>query len=163
MASPPPSLHLINAFLREIQQKGEIPDVAALQAPSLDPAHHCSLRDFLTSVNKHGDTPFLVAARHGHVTLLEELHKEYGISLGRRNHDGKTGLHEAAQNGKEECVHYLVGAGLDIDSLKKADWWVWHISQFLYLRVIITTLISHTPPQSPPPLSLQDPPHACLY
>ena len=128
MTSETLSLHLVNAFLREIQLRGVIPDVSALldNMPSGSSQLH-SLREFLTSsVNRHGDTPFLVAARHGHVTLLEVLHRDHGFSLEHRNHDGKTALHEAAQNGWTECVHFLVREGLDVDSLKKADWWAWH-------------------------------------
>ena len=117
-------LHLINAFLREIQQ-GHIPDVQQLQylhCGKSEILHPFSLDDFLTSTNRHGDTPFLVAARHGHVSLLEVLHKEHNVPLEQRNSDRKTALHEAAQNGQRDCIHYLLKEGAMVDSLKIADW-----------------------------------------
>lgn len=122
---PPPPAALVNAFLREIQQ-GHLPDV-----PHLLGLHPCSpnqppltLDALLNSSNKHGDTPFLVAARAGHTSLLEEMHRQHGVPLEHGNFDGKTALHEAAQNGQDQSIQYLVRRGAKVDPLKKADWWV---------------------------------------
>lgn len=116
------SVSLVNAFLREIQG-GNLPNETKLesfQASSSSP--QVSLGSLLASTNKHGDTAFLVAARHGHVTILGTLHKDYGTALEQRNLDGKTALHEAAQNGQTNCVEYLIREGAEVDALKRADW-----------------------------------------
>lgn len=78
--------------------------------------------DTLMSINKNGDTSFHIAARHGHLHLLKRLHNEYDIPLQHTNADGKNALHEAAQNGHQDCVNWLVCAGCQVDSLKRADW-----------------------------------------
>ena len=72
--------------------------------------------------NKHGDTPFLIAARHGHWELLRKLFAEHGVSLEHTNTDGKGALHEAAQNGHTSCANFLIQAGACVDCLKRADW-----------------------------------------
>ncbi len=118
-SSPPPP-HLVTAFLREIKD-GRLPDPQSL--PQVPPAHTPFTPEaFWTCSNIHGDTPLLVAARHGHVTLLDALCKGCGVPLEHRNSDGKTALHEAAQSGKEECVQYLLSQGAKVDALKRADW-----------------------------------------
>ena len=76
----------------------------------------------LHCVNKHGDNAMLLAARHGHVHLLEVLHEQHGLQLEVSNCDGKRPLHEAAQNGQVKCAQYLIERGAEIDSLKRADW-----------------------------------------
>lgn len=76
----------------------------------------------LQCINKHGDNPMLLAARHGHVHLLEILHEQHGVQLEASNCDGKRPLHEAAQNGHVKCAQYLIERGAEIDSLKRADW-----------------------------------------
>lgn len=124
MCSPsPPSFALVKGFLREIQQ-GRLPDITHMQR-----LHPCStdhspltLDALLNSSNKHGDTPFLVAARAGHASLLETMYRQHGVSLEHRNADGKTALHEAAQNGRDQCIEYLVRQGAKVDALKRADW-----------------------------------------
>lgn len=125
MANISLSSTLVNAFLREIQQ-GHLPDVVHLQRlhPSCADPSPLSLEPFLTCSNKHGDTALLVAAREGHVALLDVLHRQHGVPLGHRNSDGKTALHEAAQSGQERCIEYLVREGAMVDALKRADWWV---------------------------------------
>jgi len=127
--SPTPSLQLINIFLREIQ-RGKLPDVSSLQETHFPARERGSstqfgLEAFLSSSNKHGDTALLVAAREGHVGLLEVLHQQHGVPLEQRNADGKTALHEAAQGGQLQCVQYLLREGATVDALKRADWWVW--------------------------------------
>lgn len=71
----------------------------------------------------------LLAARHGHVHLLETLHEQHGLQLETSNCDGKRPLHEAAQNGHVECAQYLIERGAEIDSLKRADWFGCLINQ----------------------------------
>lgn len=78
--------------------------------------------DLVMAVNRHGDTSFHVAARHGHVELVRQLVQQHGLPLDHVNTDGKTALHEAAQNSQLECVAYLVSAGCQVDALKRADW-----------------------------------------
>ena len=84
--------------------------------------HSYSTYDLLMAVNKNGDTSFHVAARHGRVELLKILHEQYRVPLEHVNADGKTALHEAAQNSCVECVQFLITAGSQVDSLKRADW-----------------------------------------
>ena len=115
----------VDAVLREIQ-KGRLPDVEKFsQTYHLPPF---ILVDNLVGSckNRHGDTPFLVAARHGQVELLKMLHKEISVPLYERNMDGKTALHEAAQHGQVSSAHYLIEAGIDVDCFKRADWLVGH-------------------------------------
>ena len=76
----------------------------------------------LYCVNKHEDNAMILAARHGHVDLLEILYKQHGCLLEVSNCDGKRPLHEAAQNGHVNCAQYLIEQGAEIDSLKRADW-----------------------------------------
>ncbi len=112
-------LEAINSFLKDIQH-GNLPDMDKL-------VYKCGLKsskDLLMCSNRHGDTPLLLAARHGHTEMLRTIHEEYGVSLDHCNKDGKRALHEAAQNGQTECVRYLIETGSTLDYLKKADWWV---------------------------------------
>lgn len=115
-----PTTGAVNSFLKEIQH-GSLPDINTLGQKY---ALRCSpnLEDMLLCSNRHGDTPLLLAARHGHMGLLRAIHEDFGISLDHCNMDGKRALHEAAQNGQVECVRYLIGAGSSVDCLKKADW-----------------------------------------
>jgi L-histidine N-alpha-methyltransferase len=70
----------------------------------------------------HGDTPLLTASRRGQLEVLRTLLAEHGVPLEHTNTDGKTALHEAAQEGHVDCVRLLLGSGAQVDSLKKADW-----------------------------------------
>ncbi len=114
---------LVTSFLREVQQ-GTLPAVSQLleSHSSLVSPDRMEMADLLMCTNKHGDTPLLVAARSGHVSLLRSL-LELGVPLEHSNVDGKTALHEAAQNGQVDCVRFLLGLGAHVDSLKRADWW----------------------------------------
>ena len=118
--SHPLSSEAINGFLKEIQQ-GSLLDVTTLSEKYNLPTS-LEFPDLLLCTNRHGDTPFLIAARHGQIDILRTLHEDYNISLNHCNNDGKGALHEAAQNGRVECIHYLVQAGSAVDCLKKADW-----------------------------------------
>lgn len=110
----------VNALLREIQQ-GIFPDVEKFrQTYRLPPS--TTTESLVTCTNRHGDTPFLVAARHGQVELLRRLHHDYSIPIHHSNTDGKSALHEAAQHGQIDSAHFLIAAGAHVDALKKADW-----------------------------------------
>ena len=79
--------------------------------------------DLLYCSNRHGDTPLLVAARHGHVAILRFLAEDCNVSLAQSNVDGKTALHEAACSEQLEAVQFLCGRNVKIDCLKRADWY----------------------------------------
>ncbi|NXI52963.1 ANR16 protein, partial [Chloroceryle aenea] len=69
-----------------------------------------------------GDTLLHHAARYGHQHILSYLGEELGMDLEVVNRDYKRPLHEAASMGHQECVSYLLGRGVSVDPLKKADW-----------------------------------------
>ncbi|XP_062619589.1 ankyrin repeat domain-containing protein 16-like isoform X2 [Saccostrea cucullata] len=74
-----------------------------------------------TQYDKSGDTVLHIAARCGHLTLLQYL-IDSGADIETSNLDGKRPLHEAAQAGQTGCVECLLKAGAQVDSLKRADW-----------------------------------------
>ena len=121
----PISRELVQAFLKAVQH-GSLPDpnrlCERLHTPYDSGARLLRTADLAMCVGAHGDTPFLTAARHGHVQLLRRLRVEFDVPLEHSNADGKTALHEAAQASREECVAYLTQAGSKVDSLKRADW-----------------------------------------
>lgn len=119
-ATPPSKMdhHITN--LHKAVQSGSLP-------PSLLPSYQSlmdlpTLQDVVMATNRHGDTAFHVAARHGHVPILRDLLQRHPLPLNHTNNDGKSALHEAAQNGHAPCVEYLIEAGCHVDSLKRADW-----------------------------------------
>ena len=74
---------------------------------------------------KSGDTVAIFAARYGRLDILRYVYTSAGVSLlERANVDGKRALHEAAQHGHLSCVKFLLSCGVDVDSLKRADWYV---------------------------------------
>ena len=114
----------VNALLRGIQY-GSFPDLEKFrQTYRLPPS--ISVESLVTCTNCHGDTPFLVAARYGQVEMLKRLHHNYVIPVHHSNTDGKNALHEAAQYGQVDSAHYLISAGANVDSLKRADWSVYY-------------------------------------
>ncbi|XP_022801514.1 ankyrin repeat domain-containing protein 16-like, partial [Stylophora pistillata] len=70
---------------------------------------------------KSGDTPIIVAARHGHGDLMNFLILR-GVDIEQRNKDLKRALHEAAANSHLDCVKLLLSQNAEIDCLKRADW-----------------------------------------
>lgn len=86
-----------------------------------------SSQDILSYINqkhkKSGDNAAIMAARFGRLDVLEILHRN-GMDFEQRNDDGKRALHEAAYNSHLDCVKFLIGVGVDIDCLKRADWYV---------------------------------------
>lgn len=99
-------------------QDGVLPDLSYYQTLM----GKTSLYDVVMATNRNGDTAFHIAARHGHVIVMRQLHENFGVGLNHVNSDGKTALHEAAQNGHVECVCYLMETGCHVDCLKRADW-----------------------------------------
>ena len=80
---------------------------------------------------KSRDTVAILAARYGRLDILRYVYTHVaagggaGVSLlERANADGKRALHEAAQHGHLSCVKFLLSCGVDVDSLKRADWYV---------------------------------------
>ena len=70
---------------------------------------------------KSNDTPLILASRYGHASVASFLLENGGI-IEHRNIDGKTALHDAAQNGNLKSVELLLAAGAEVDALKRADW-----------------------------------------
>lgn len=71
--------------------------------------------------SKSGDTPIIVASRHGRQDLIKFLIR-YGVDIEQRNKDLKRALHEAAAGSHLECVRLLILHKAEIDCLKRADW-----------------------------------------
>ena len=116
----------VDAILREVQ-KGRLPDAEKFTQTYHLPPSTASVDNLVRFCkNRHGDTPFLVAARYGQMDLLKKFHEELSVPLYERNMDGKTALHEAAQHGQVSSAHYLIEAGMDVDCIKRADWSVGH-------------------------------------
>ena len=111
--------HHVNSLHKAVQS-GSMPDLPAYQSLLGLP----TVQDVVMATNRHGDTAFHIAARHGHIALLRELHERHSIAVTHTNVDGKCALHESAQNGHVLCVKYLIEAGCHVDSLKRADWLV---------------------------------------
>ena len=79
-------------------------------------------RSILNCVHsKSGDTPIIVASRHGQLELIKFLIHQ-GVDIEQRNKDLKRPLHEAAAGGRLHCVKFLISQKAEIDCLKRADW-----------------------------------------
>lgn len=103
---------MIRSFLQAIQ-KGDLYEIRSRVLAN---------SELLYCTNRHGDTPLLVAARHGHVTILKLLADECEVSLSQSNVDGKTALHEAACSEQMKAVEFLCRRNVKVDCLKRADW-----------------------------------------
>ena len=71
--------------------------------------------------SKSGDTPIIVASRHGHLELIKFLIHQ-GVDIEQRNKDLKRPLHEAAAGCHLDCVKLFILQNAEIDCLKRADW-----------------------------------------
>ncbi|XP_046821890.1 ankyrin repeat domain-containing protein 16-like [Vespa crabro] len=72
-----------------------------------------------------GDTPMHVAAREGHLNVVEYLCDAFerpDFKVNVVNKDMKRPLHEAAQFARTNVLRYLIEKGATIDCLKRADW-----------------------------------------
>ncbi|THD27765.1 Ankyrin repeat domain-containing protein 16 [Fasciola hepatica] len=72
--------------------------------------------------SNQGDTPLHIAAREGHVSVLQAAHVDEA-TFTCLNYHRKQPLHEAAQTGRANCVAFLLDvAKVPVDCLKRADW-----------------------------------------
>lgn len=71
--------------------------------------------------SKSGDSPIIVASRHGHLELIKFLISR-GVDIEQRNKDLKRALHEAAAGSHLNCVKLLIQHKAEIACLKRADW-----------------------------------------
>lgn len=78
---------------------------------------------FTCSYAKSGDTVLHYAVRHGHIDLVKFLVDE-GFKIDIGNFDGKRPLHEAAHYGQVTCLKYLLSHDVNVDALKRADWYL---------------------------------------
>lgn len=91
----------------------------------------------LKPVNPMADSEVIIAGRNGDIDRLRRIfidlfnngHSKDEVRKIFERHSnklGKTVLHEAAQNSREDCVRYLVQkdgeVGMDPDCLKQGDW-----------------------------------------
>ena len=84
---------------------------------------------------KSGDTIAILAARCGQLDVLKFVYTQCvtrvingvpalpPLALEQADLDGKRPLHEAAQNGHLACLVFLLSRGVNVDSLKRADWY----------------------------------------
>ena len=79
---------------------------------------------------KSGDTPLILASRYGQENVVSFL-LENSAEIEHHNIDGKTALHDAAQNQNISCVKELLSHGAQVDVLKRADWYGHVISLLL--------------------------------
>ena len=76
---------------------------------------------------KSGDTAAILAVRHDRLDLLKQSCEADSNSLEQANRDGKKPLHEAAQSSRIDCVEYLLHCGVNVDCLKRGDWYAFVI------------------------------------
>ncbi|XP_043670574.1 ankyrin repeat domain-containing protein 16-like isoform X1 [Vespula pensylvanica] len=72
-----------------------------------------------------GDTPMHVAAREGHLNVVEYLCDAFerpDFKVNVVNKDMKRPLHEAAQFARTHVLRYLIEKGAIVDCSKRADW-----------------------------------------
>ncbi|KAK2586308.1 hypothetical protein KPH14_010610 [Odynerus spinipes] len=100
-------------------QSGDLPKVKSLTS-KYDVQDWTIIRHSVS-----GDTPMHVAAREGHLNVIEYLCDAFerpDFKLDVANKDMKRPLHEAAQFARSRVLRYLVEKGATIDCLKRADW-----------------------------------------
>ncbi|XP_042367062.1 ankyrin repeat domain-containing protein 16 [Plectropomus leopardus] len=105
--------------LVKLTQEGQLSSMETL-IPLEDSAAVQTVRS--KHFGRSGDTMLHYAARKGHLDIVEYLIKRLGMDVDVYNNDYKRPLHEAASMSHRACVSYLLQAGAQVDSLKKADW-----------------------------------------
>lgn len=103
-----------------VLQAAQTGDIEAVKKAVIE--YDSEHREISMCRNKAGDTPMLLAARHGHLELLKYLHKDVGLSIEQANFDHKRSLHEAAGASQLSCMQYLLRNNAEVNSLKRADW-----------------------------------------
>ena len=73
---------------------------------------------------RSGDSLLHIIARLGRTAFLQLLIENFGddLNLEIANKEGKRPLHEASQFGRYEIVRILLSEGVEVDSIKRADW-----------------------------------------
>lgn len=102
-------------ILRDIQH-GDFSSLQALKAK--DPHFHWSSIIY----QKTGDTALHVAARLGHLTVIDYLLEYAPQTVDVKNQNDKTPLHEASQFGQFESVAKLLSYGSEVNALRRGDW-----------------------------------------
>eukprot|EP01087_Luapelamoeba_hula_P001573 TRINITY_DN1128_c1_g1_i1.p1 TRINITY_DN1128_c1_g1~~TRINITY_DN1128_c1_g1_i1.p1 ORF type:complete len:733 (-),score=148.10 TRINITY_DN1128_c1_g1_i1:54-2252(-) len=59
------------------------------------------------------------AAASGNLARLREIAAVPGVDINAADYDGRTALHLAAEEGKEDCVRFLIERGAEINALDK--------------------------------------------
>ncbi|XP_066149158.1 ankyrin repeat domain-containing protein 16-like isoform X2 [Euwallacea fornicatus] len=114
--SKPRNQKLQEKILKDIQQN----NISILQTlKSQNPLFHWSS----ISYKQTGDTALHIAARLGHLAMIDYLLTEYSPCLVNiKNKDDKTPLHEAAQFTQLHSVKKLCSYGADVNALRRGDW-----------------------------------------
>ncbi|XP_050302292.1 ankyrin repeat domain-containing protein 16-like [Anthonomus grandis grandis] len=108
--------NLQKRILKEIH-KGDTLTLQNLKAENTN-FHWCYI-----SYNNIGDTALHIAARLGHINIIDYLLQNYSpCCVDIKNKDDKTPLHEAAQFAQYESVLQLCSYGASVNALKRADW-----------------------------------------
>jgi|GEM_PF-372398 len=74
----------------------------------------------INTVDRHGHTPLIDAAREGNIALVKDL-LEKNVDIEGKSLKGKTALHYAAANGKVEVARLLLRKGADAN-VRDKDW-----------------------------------------
>ncbi len=93
------------AWLHRLARLGDLSGVAKAVAAGDDP----------NSVTPDGWTPLLLAAREGHVEVVESLLRA-GAHLHVAHPNGRSALHFTCRNGHAEVARRLVACGMPVDS-----------------------------------------------
>ncbi|POM78140.1 TKL protein kinase [Phytophthora palmivora] len=77
------------------------------------------VKNLIGVANEDGNTPLIVAARRGHLDVVEYL-VDLGVDIDKQDSNGNTPLLLAARWGKLDVVQYLVEEGADIEIQNKS-------------------------------------------